>query len=79
MAALSQARASIRPEVPRSLPKDVAHSGFDAPSIVGFGVAAIPGKALAIRDGGIGWLWLFYGDDDATRLADLLLARPQRR
>lgn len=71
-------RATMNPAVPQELDSGKLPAGLHNPRIGIADLPVLPGKALAIRHDGIGWLSFFFGDEEAAKLASGLLDRSKR-
>jgi len=78
IALLAQFRAQMKPEVDRTPGVEKLSTGLQDPLFAVGDLPVLPGKALAIRHDGIGWLSFYFQDQEASKLANALLDRSVR-
>ena len=71
-------RAQMIPEVDSKPAPDKLSSGRQDPLFAVADLPVLPGKAIAIRHEGIGWLSFYFRDEEAEKLANALLDRGKR-
>jgi hypothetical protein len=76
---LAHFRASMTPEVARQPPQGQNASGPSDPLFAVYDVPVLPGKYVAIRHPGIGWLSFLFPKAEAEKLGKALLAEDQKQ
>lgn len=73
IAVLSQVRTRMTPEVPRTIPEGTRPNGPVDPLWMVPGAAPLPGKLLAVRHPGLGWLMFQFPPAEALKLGGALV------
>jgi hypothetical protein len=76
---LAKFRASMKPEVARQHPQAQNISGISDALFAVYDVAVLPGKSVAIRHPGLGWLSFLFPKEEAEKLGKALLAEDAKK